>query len=217
MREHNMLNQKFERTIDTNKPYAFSYFCNYLEECFDRFYTSDYNDIIFACIGTDRATGDCLGPLIGYKIKEMAYRNIHEFGTLDEPLHAKNLSEHIEMFDKFDRPFVVAIDACLGKYERIGFINIKDGPLSPGSGVNKSLPAVGNINITGIVNMGGFMEIMILQNTRLSIVMNIANLIANGIKYNMWKLEKKERASELAFLSQQAAVSGNPEFNEESL
>lgn len=214
-----MLSQKFERTVDINKPYAFSYFCNYLEESFERLYTDIHRDIIFACIGTDRATGDCLGPLIGYKIKEMSYKNIHVFGTLDEPLHAKNLNEHIERFNSFDKPFIVAIDACLGKYERIGYVNIKEGPLSPGSGVNKSLPAIGDMNITGIVNMGGFMEIMILQNTRLSIVMNIANLIANGIKYNMWKLDKKQKAQELSMLGQQAAaaVSGGLQLNNETL
>ncbi len=181
---------KFERTIDINKPYSFSYFCNYLEECMDRFYEKSYSDIVIVCIGTDRATGDCLGPLIGYKVKDMKYDNVHVYGTLDEPIHAKNLCECMELFRNYENPFIIAIDACLGRLERIGFINIKEGPLSPGSGVNKSLPAVGHINITGIVNVGGFMEIMILQNTRLSIVMNMANLIANGIKYNMWKLNR---------------------------
>ena len=28
-------------------------------------------DIIFLCIGTDRSTGDSLGPLIGYKLKSI--------------------------------------------------------------------------------------------------------------------------------------------------
>lgn len=179
---------RFNRTLDINKPYAFSYFCSYFEECITQLYKGKYSDIVFVCIGTDRATGDCLGPLIGYKLKDMRYRNVHVYGTLDEPVHAKNLHEYIKIFDKFDNPFIIAIDACLGKIERVGFVNIKEGPLSPGSGVNKNLPPVGCVSITGIVNVGGFMEIMILQNTRLSIVMNMANLISNGIKYNMWKL-----------------------------
>lgn len=156
----------------------------------NNFYDESYSDIIIVCIGTDRATGDCLGPLIGYKVKDMKYSNVHVFGTLDDPVHAKNLCEYITLFNEFDKPFIIAIDACLGRLERIGFVNIKEGPLSPGSGVNKNLPAIGHVNITGIVNVGGFMEIMILQNTRLSVVMNMANLIANGLKYNMWKMSK---------------------------
>ncbi len=196
---------KFERTIDINKPYSFSYFCNYFEECMGKFYEKSYSDIVIVCIGTDRATGDCLGPLIGYKVKDMRYSNVHVYGTLDEPIHAKNLCEYIEVFRKYDDPFIIAIDACLGKLERIGFINIKEGPLSPGSGVNKNLPAIGHVNITGIVNVGGFMEIMILQNTRLSIVMNMANLIANGLKYNMWKMNRRTAITDDSVLNRQIA------------
>jgi putative sporulation protein YyaC len=204
-----MLKLKFERTIDTNKPYSFSYFCNYFEECMKTFYDESYSDIVVVCIGTDRATGDCLGPLIGYKVKDMKYRNVHVYGTLDEPVHAKNLCEYVELFNKFEKPFIIAVDACLGKLERIGFVNIKEGPLCPGSGVNKNLPAIGNINITGIVNVGGFMEVMILQNTRLSIVMNMANLIANGIKYNIWKINKKVSKNDVSAINQQIASTLN--------
>ena len=204
-----MLKVKFERTIDINKPYSFSYFCNYFEECMSKFYDESYSDIIIVCIGTDRATGDCLGPLIGYKVKDMKYNNVHVFGTLDEPVHAKNLCEYIELFNKFDKPFIIAIDACLGRLERIGFVNIKEGPLSPGSGVNKNLPAIGHVNITGIVNVGGFMEIMILQNTRLSVVMNMANLIANGLRYNMWKMGRNMTMSDVSTVNQQIASTLN--------
>lgn len=204
-----MLKVKFERTIDINKPYSFSYFCNYFEECMNRFYNDSYTDIVIVCIGTDRATGDCLGPLIGYKVKDIKYENVHIFGTLDEPVHAKNLCEYMELFNKFEKPFIIAIDACLGRLERIGCVSIKEGPLSPGSGVNKNLPAIGHINITGIVNVGGFMEIMILQNTRLSIVMNMANLIANGIKYNMWKMHKKMTMPDVSVVNQQIASTMN--------
>lgn len=204
-----MLKVKFERTIDINKPYSFSYFCNYFEECMSRFYNESYSDIIVVCIGTDRATGDCLGPLIGYKLKDVKYQNVHVYGTLDEPVHAKNLCEYIELFNKFENPFIIAIDACLGRLERIGFVNIKEGPLSPGSGVNKNLPAVGHVNITGIVNVGGFMEIMILQNTRLCVVMNMANLIANGLKYNMWKMKRKVTMPDMSVVNQQIASTLN--------
>lgn len=36
--------------------------------------------IIFLCIGTDRATGDSLGPLIGYKLKNLSQKNIYIYG-----------------------------------------------------------------------------------------------------------------------------------------
>jgi putative sporulation protein YyaC len=183
-----MLNNRFEKSVDINKQFAFSYFSAYFEECFNKLYCDRHKDIVFVCIGTDRATGDCLGPLIGYKLTDMHYDSIHVLGTLDEPVHAKNLSEKLIAIQDYNNPFIIAVDASLGKFERIGHINIKEGPLSPGSGVNKSLPQVGDMHITGIVNMSGFMEIMVLQNTRLSLVMNMANIISKGLKYNMWKL-----------------------------
>ncbi|MNJ05080.1 hypothetical protein D3C73_1661750 [compost metagenome] len=37
------------------------------------------------------------------------------------------------------------------------------------------------MHITGIVNVGGFMEYFVLQNTRLSLVMDLAELIAKAI------------------------------------
>ncbi|MGH2168427.1 DUF1256 domain-containing protein, partial [Enterococcus faecalis] len=48
-------------------------------------------------------------------------------------------------------------------------------------GVKKDLPPVGDIHITGIVNISGFMEFTVLQNTRLNLVLKMAKLIAAGI------------------------------------
>jgi putative sporulation protein YyaC len=63
----------------------------------------------------------------------------------------------------------------------VGFVNLAPGSLKPGAGVNKDLPSVGQLHITGIVNVGGFMEYFVLQNTRLNIVMKMATLISKGI------------------------------------
>jgi len=68
-----------------------------------------------------------------------------------------------------------------GSTENVGYINICDGPLQPGAGVNKSLPPVGDIYITGIVNVGGFMEYLVLQNTRLNLVMKMSQVLVQGL------------------------------------
>ncbi len=77
---------------------------------------------------------------------------------------------------------VIAIDACLGKTENVGYISVKPGALKPGTGVNKRLPTVGDIHIVGVVNVGGFMEYFVLQNTRLSLVMNMAKTISTAVE-----------------------------------
>jgi putative sporulation protein YyaC len=153
--------------------------------------------LVFVCIGTDRSTGDSLGPLIGYKISGLSNKRIHVYGSLENPVHAKNLDEIMKRISQdCESPFVIAIDACLGSMDHVGYIGIGEGPIKPGSGVNKELPPVGDMFVTGIVNFGGFMDFLVLQNTRLFIVMKIADLISSGIRYVLWKLEKDRELTE---------------------
>lgn len=153
----------------------------------DQLFTSlplDQNiPIIIVCIGTDRSTGDSLGPLIGTNLKEKDLpKNFHVYGTLEHPVHALNLEEKLaQIHHQHEKAYILAIDACLGKPQNVGSIYVKNGPLQPGAAVQKKLPAVGNIHITGIVNISGFMEFFVLQNTRLYLVMQLAKTITEGI------------------------------------
>ena len=175
--------------VDCNDHLAFSKFTSSFEIILKVFINKGYDSIVFVCIGSDRSTGDSLGPLVGYKLTNIRYDNVFIYGTLDNPVHAKNLIETIDTISySHNKPLIVAIDACLGTMEHVGYICIADSPLKPGSGVNKSLPEIGEISIVGIVNFSGFMDFLILQNTRLSSVMKIADLITLGIKHTLWKL-----------------------------
>lgn len=157
-------------------------------------------DVVFMCIGTDRSTGDCLGPLVGTYLKELGYDNV--FGTIDEPVHAINLKETIEKIESHHPDaLVIAIDACLGQFSSVGNINVALGPLKPGAGVKKNLPEVGDFHITGIVNIDGFMEYFVLQNTRLSVVMKMANEISSAIQ-SVFPLKQEEKRGTLCQLIQ---------------
>lgn len=138
--------------------------------------------LVFLCIGSDRATGDCLGPILGYKLSRNTLPGCVIYGTLDHPVHAKNLDEVItEIYTTIYQPFIIAIDASLGKASHVGYYTLGTGPLKPGAGVNKELPAIGDITITGIVNFSGVLDQMLLQTTRLNIVMRLADHICTGI------------------------------------
>ncbi|WP_288222413.1 spore protease YyaC [uncultured Clostridium sp.] len=147
---------------------------------------NDNKQIIFICIGTDRCTGDSLGPIVGYKlkssIKNASKKSIYIYGSLENPVHAKNL---VDIIDKvrvnFNNPYIVAIDSCLGKTSNIGKVFIDSKPISPGLALNKDLPPIGDLSITGIVNISGNYEFLILQNTRLYTVMSLADCISKGI------------------------------------
>lgn len=178
--------------IDSNSPLA-----NFrVSELLYDYLTSTckyYEDIIVLCIGTDRSTGDSLGPLVGHKLEPYIskYPDTYLLGTLDKPVHAKNLQETIKQMKRYHpHAYVLAVDASLGKISSIGQIIIKNGPLKPGLGVHKSLPSIGDLSITGVVNMGGLMEYMVLQNTRLSLVMEMADTIARGINQSLYNYHK---------------------------
>lgn len=139
--------------------------------------------LIVLCIGTDRSTGDALGPIIGTLLCDKQLPGLCVYGTLEQPVHATNLREVITPLSaKQGDALVLAVDACLGKSENIGVITVGTGSLRPGAGVNKELPAVGDAYITGVVNVGGFMEYFVLQNTRLYLVYRLAQTIADGIE-----------------------------------
>jgi len=154
--------------------------------------------IVIVCIGTDRSTGDSLGPLIGTFLEEKGISPIHVYGTLANPVHAVNLADKLkEIQDTHFNPFIIGIDACLGRMKSVGHIQVGTGPVKPGAGVNKDLPEVGDIHITGIVNVSGFMEFFVLQNTRLNLVLNMAKTIANGLYETSTLIPKQQTWSDL--------------------
>ncbi len=151
--------------------------------------------IVILCIGTDRATGDCLGPLVG----EHLYHRIRLFGkafpcqlygTLETPVHAVNLEDTItNIYAQHDDPYIIAVDAALGTNAHVGYITVSPYAIVPGKGVNKKLPAIGDLSITGIVNLSGMSGSALLQSTRLNTVMKLSRTIASGIICGLHTLE----------------------------
>lgn len=144
-------------------------------------------EVVVVCVGTDRSTGDAFGPIVGSKLHSVTGATV--YGTLDEPVHAVNLAATLDYIEKTHRnhPFVVAVDACLGKFDHVGQIIVEQGPLRPGAGVKKTLPEFGDVTITGVVNVSGFMEYFVLQNTRLGIVMKMTEIVAEALRNGLFR------------------------------
>ena len=100
--------------------------------------------IVFLCIGTDRSTGDSLGPLIGYKLNQMKISKATVFGTLERPVHAMNLENYMAVLRTcYQDDLIVAVDASVGNREHVGYVTLGKGALKPGLGVSKELRSVG--------------------------------------------------------------------------
>ena len=70
---------------------------------------------VFICIGSDRVTGDSLGPIIGSELKRAFHGRIPVYGTLEMPIHALNLSSVLTAIKSHHQhDILIAIDASLG-------------------------------------------------------------------------------------------------------
>ena len=145
-------------------------------------FRTDSRPPVIVCIGTDLVTGDSLGPMVGSSLLCSSGFSYSVYGTMSRPVHALNLKDTMEKISALhpNSP-VIAIDASLGTQKHLHYITIAPGALSPGAGVNKHLDSVGDISITGIINLSGEYAHMILQTTHPSTVISMASCITKGI------------------------------------
>ncbi|MEH7481519.1 spore protease YyaC [Neobacillus drentensis] len=144
--------------------------------------SSTSREVIILCVGSDRSTGDSLGPIVGTMLTE-ADIPFPVYGTLEKPVHALNIKKILnDIYQKHNQPFILGIDACLGDERQIGFIFLKKGSLVPGMAVNKSLPSVGEYHMKAVVNyLDSLAPAQSLNNTRLFTVVKLAEVMAKII------------------------------------
>jgi putative sporulation protein YyaC len=148
----------------------------------EQIFYSTSREIVILCIGSDRSTGDSLGPLAGKILNE---KNIPYpvYGTLKDPVHALNIKKVLkEIEETHHNPFILGIDACLGDERQIGYILIREGSFIPGNAVNRVLPSVGDYHLKAIVNtLDPLTPVHSLNSTRLYMVLKLAEIIAEII------------------------------------
>lgn len=165
---------------NVNDPLVHNKIYHYIVSLLERQEELYKRSTIILCIGSDRYIGDALGPLVGSYLEENAQCRV--YGSLDKPVHAGNLVEVVDVITKqYHQPVIIAIDACLGKNNEIGNIEIWEGGLEAGIAVGNKLPYVGNISIVGVVNASGVMGYLDLQSTPLSIVMRLSKCIGRAV------------------------------------
>lgn len=137
---------------------------------------------VVLCIGSDRLTGDSLGPITGTKLKQGGFP-LPVYGTLDSPVHALNLRPTVEeIYRTIPHCCIIAVDACLGTH--IGSVTLTEGAIIPGTGVSRSLFAVGHLSLTGIVGSDKGNAYSNLSTVRLNRVVTLANLISTAILHS---------------------------------
>jgi len=142
---------------------------------------------IVLCIGTDRFIGDCLGPLTGTLLSKLNL-SVPVMGTLENLVHAVNLRRTLSYIKTYYKDHkILAVDACLGTSQSVGYIQVKRGSIQPGRGVGKKLTHVGDCSIVGVVDeaVGSddyeYENYLRINNVRLGLVMKMAETIAKGV------------------------------------
>ncbi len=132
---------------------------------------------VILCIGSDRVTGDCLGPIVGQML--LANSSAIVYGNLTNPVTALNLADAIKVI-KLRHPdrHVIAVDSSVGDKCDVGKVKITRGCIRPGAADGKNLPEVGDVSITATVAADNHKN---LYSVRLGKVFELATLISNAI------------------------------------
>ncbi len=135
-------------------------------------------EVVVLAIGSDRVTGDCVGPIVGHMLAESGLR---VYGSLASPVTALNVGESYAMLRRrHPKAFVIAVDSALGTDREVGSVLLLPRGLRPAAAVGKVLPYVGDLGIVGVVaarRLGADS----LGKVRLALPFNLASRIADGI------------------------------------
>lgn len=158
-----------------------SEFGEYIKE-----YDNSFSNILILCIGTERLIGDSLGPRIGTNIKQVENENIKIYGTAKNNMDFLNSKNVIEQIYKiYNNPYIITIDAALGKKSSIGEIYLSDGCMKIGTALGKSICFYSNINIKCIVgeysDCSKWQNYKILSNVSKQDIDNLVEIVSLGI------------------------------------
>ena len=150
----------------------------------------EFSNVIFLCIGTDRITGDCFGPLVGYKLNQYFYNDekTKVIGDLSTLVCSNNINETINNINRtYHNPFIISIDSAISDTTIPGTIVVNDKGVSLGAGINRQMTSIGDMSIKGVVSTNlnnPKVNMQLLQNVRLNLVMDMADVVSKGI-YNV--------------------------------
>ena len=168
----------FEKpTNDLKIHYKNSYAAFSISHRLDKFIT---DNMAIVCIGTDKCIVDSLGPLVG----TMLTKNnicVDVYGTLEKPVHAMNIAERVREIERKNYKTILAIDACLSNKTSQGIIEVRERSITPGKGIGKLLPEIGDISIIGVMDTSDKPFNDLIQDTRLYFVYEMAEVISAGI------------------------------------
>lgn len=132
---------------------------------------------VILCIGTDKVTGDALGPMVGDFLTERFNVPCFVYGTFSYPVTALNLSAALGFIkSRHESQKLIAVDSSMGSTEQIGSVKLTYGGIRPGAASGKALPVTGDLSVTATV--AALDKPNALESVRLGLVKRLAENIA---------------------------------------
>ncbi len=144
---------------------------------------------VILCIGSDKISGDSLGPLVGGMLREKYKLPCPVYGTEKAPVNGVNLPEYREMLTLFHpNAAVIAVDAAIGLKAEVGKIKIRSGGIKAGGAIAAPHKALGSIGILGVVAEKCNNPLAALLETPFGLVEAVAEKIACAIASAVFRL-----------------------------
>jgi len=154
---------------------------------------------VFLCIGSNRLSGDRLGPAIGQLLIKKHDARAFVYGTLERPVTRNNVLEVHDFIKRTHGGKLFAIDAALGSNEEKGMISIYRGGLKPAASAGCDLPPVGDLCLTVTVNALSLYGVVALASVREKKINELAENIAQAISDALaiyWSVSRAKGAKE---------------------
>lgn len=118
----------------------------------DNTYDMNARETVVICIGSDRVSGDMLGPLVGSDLREEYRLPCPVYGWVGSSVNGVNLEEYLQMIrTRHPSCPVIAVDAALGKKEDVGKMRFKRGGIRAGGAMERKGERIGDIGVVGVV------------------------------------------------------------------
>ena len=109
-------------------------------------------ETVIFCIGSERVSGDRIGPLVGDLLRYRYNVPCFVYGTTSAPINGINLTEYREKArEKHPYADFISIDAAVGNKEDLGKIKYKQGGVKAGGALGEGQEPFGDVGIMGVV------------------------------------------------------------------
>lgn len=109
-------------------------------------------EVVVLCIGSDKISGDSLGPLVGSYLREEFKLPYPVYGTEGYSVNGVNLDSYADMVRcRHKQSTVIAVDAAIGTKKDVGKVRLRRGGIKAGGALGSKRGYIGDIGIMGVV------------------------------------------------------------------